>query len=121
MSQWLTSGVARKLLLYSSWAVVCMGFFMIFMLTPWFTQIEALPRGELTLRVLGGALGIVGAPASIIIWFGMVASCIFEGRSSGSVKVLWFLLFFTTAMFGAAVYFFKVYTKQVGGPPLGTS
>jgi hypothetical protein len=89
-----------------------MGFFMTFMLTPWFSQFEVMPRGEPLLRVLGGALGIVGAPASIIISFGMVASCILEDRSSRWVKVLWFALFFTTAMFGAVVYFFKVYRKQ---------
>jgi hypothetical protein len=115
MSQWLRSNVARKLFLYSSWAVVCMGFFMIFMLTPWFSQIETMPREELALRVVGGALGIVGAPASIIIWFGMAAFCIFEDRSSVSVKIWWFVFFFTTAFFGAAVYFFKVYRKQVQG------
>jgi hypothetical protein len=92
-----------------------MGFFMVFMLTPWFWQIEAMPRAELPLRVLGGGLGIVAAPASIIIWFGMVASCILEHRSSRGLKVLWFVLFFTTAMFGAAIYFFRVYSKQAQG------
>lgn len=112
LSRWLRSHKARTLFLYSSWAVVWMGIFVIFMLTPWFRQIDALPKGDLVLRVLGGVSGIVGSPASIVLWFGMVFFCLFEDRSSVSRKVLWFLLFFATASFGSAAYFFKVYRKQ---------
>ena len=112
MSQWLRSNKARTLFLYSSWAVVWMGVFVIFMLTPWFRQIDALPKGDIVLRVLGGASGIVGAPASIVLWFGMVAFCLFEDPFPVSHKVLWFLLFFATASFGSATYFFCVYRKQ---------
>jgi hypothetical protein len=115
MAQWLRSNKARTLFAYSSWAVVCVGLFMIFMWSPWFQQFETMPRGEIILRVLGGAVGIVGAPASLVIWFGMVVFCVREDRSPARVKVLWFVLFFTTAIFGAAAYFFKVYRKQVGG------
>jgi hypothetical protein len=89
---------------------------MIFMLTPWFSEIEARPSADLFLRILVSPLAILAAPASLIIWFGMVAFCILEDRSSAGVKVWWFVLFFATAMFGAAVYFFKVYKKQVQGP-----
>jgi hypothetical protein len=115
MSQWLQSSKTQKLFLYSAWVVVCVGIFMIFMLTPWFSEIEARPRAGLFLRILVSPLAILAAPASLIIWFGMAAFCIFEDRSSVSVKIWWFVLFFTTAFFGAAVYFFKVYRKQVHG------
>jgi len=115
MSQWLQSSKTRKLFLYSAWVVVCVGIFMIFMLTPWFSEIEARPRADLFLRILAFPVAILAAPASLIIWFGMAAFCIFEDRSSVSVKIWWFVLFFTTAFFGAAVYFFKVYRKQVEG------
>jgi hypothetical protein len=90
-----------------------MGLFMISMLTPWFKQIEALPRGEIVLRVLGGALGVGGAPASLIILFGMAVFCVREDVSPVSTKILWFVLFLTTAWFGATAYFFRVYRKQV--------
>ena len=113
MSKWLRSNRIRALFSYSSWAVVCLGGFMVFMLSPWFQQIEAMPRGELFLRILGGAVGVVGAPAGLIIWFGMVAFCACEDRSPVSAKIFWFVLFFTTAFFGAAAYFFRVYRKQV--------
>ncbi len=118
MSQWLQSERARTLFLYSSWAVVSMGLFMVFMFTPWFRQVEALPRGDILLRVLGGALGVVGAPASLIVLFGMAFFCVREDPSPVSVKVLWFILFLVTACFGAAVYFFTVYRRQAGGSHL---
>jgi len=65
--------------------------------------------------VLGGALGVAGALASLIIWFGMVAFCLREDRSPLSTKIFWFILFFATGSFGAAAYFFMVYRKQVQG------
>jgi len=111
MSQWLRSNKARRLFFCSSWIVLCLGLFIIFMLTPWFQQIEATHGGKLLLQALGGALGVAGAPASLIIWFGMVAFCIREDRSPRRVKVRWFLLFFTASIFAAAIYFFKVYRK----------
>jgi len=46
MSQWLRSGKAHTLFLYSAWVVVCVGTFMVFMLTPWFSEIEAWPRAD---------------------------------------------------------------------------
>ena len=90
-----------------------MGIFMIFMLTPWFQQIDALPRVDIFLRVLGGALGVLGAPASLIIWFGMLIFCIREDRSTLGEKIFWFVVFFIAAWFGAAVYFFMVYRKEI--------
>ena len=113
MSRWLRSDRVRTLFLCSSWAVVCMGIFLIFMLTPWFLQIEALPRGEIILRVLGGTLGAVGVPASLVIWFGMMVFCAREDSSSIRIRIFWFVVFFTVAWFGSAAYFFKVYRKQV--------
>jgi|SRR5450432_1084911 len=114
MSVWLQSSKAGTVFLYSAWVVVGLGIFMIFMLTPWFSEIEARPRADLFLRILVSPLAVLAAPASLIIWFGMMAFCIFGDRSSAGVKILWFVLFLTTAIFGATVYFFKVYRKQAG-------
>jgi hypothetical protein len=121
MSQWLRSDRAQRAFFYSSWVVVCAGIFMIFMLTPWFQQIETLPNGEIALRVLGGALGILGAPASLFILFGMAFFCAMEDSSKVGTKILWFVLFFTTACFGAAAYFFRVYRKQIQEASLPTA
>jgi hypothetical protein len=88
---------------------------MLFMLSPWFQQTEAVPQARLALQVFGGALGLVGAPASLIIWFGMAVFCVREDRSRLSTKIFWFVLFFATAWFGSAAYFFSVYRKQVEG------
>ncbi len=113
MSRWLVSDRARAVSFYSSWAVVCMGIFIVFMLTPWFQQIETLPKGKMLLQALGGTVGILGAPASLIILFGMAVFCVREDGSQLRTKIFWFVLFLTTACFGAAAYFFRVYRKQV--------
>lgn len=120
-TSWLASKTMYSLFFYSSWVVVFLGIFMAFMVTPWFQQIEAIPGGELFLRVLGGALGVAGAPAALIILFGMALFCGLVDRSSVGTKLLWFFFFFATACFGAAIYFFGVYRKlasQAGGPGL---
>jgi hypothetical protein len=67
---------------------------------------RCVAEGDIALRVLGGALGIVGSPASIVLWFGMMAFCVFEDPSPVRHKILGFLLFFATASFGLVAYFF---------------
>ena len=122
MSGWLRSRKAFTLFRYAAWIVVCMGMFMAFMPTPWFSQIVAMHRGELLLRILGALLGILGGPASLVILFGMAIYCIREDDSSTGSKVLWFAVFFITAPFGATAYFFSVYQQQMraqGYAPVG--
>ena len=113
MSKWISSINAGRVFFYSSWIVIFVGIFLLFMLTPWFDHMGALPRGDMELRILGGLLGILGAPAGIIIWFGMAFFCIYNDRSSLGAKILWFIIFLSTASFGSVAYFFKVYKKQV--------
>ena len=115
MSGWLQSEKAFKLFLYSAWTVVCMGIFMAFMATPWFWQIDSFRPGDLILRVLGGASGIAGAPAALILWIGMAEFCLRHDKSPTGNKILWFTVFFATACFGSALYFFVVYRKRVRG------
>jgi len=115
MPGWLRPEKAYKLFLYSAWTVVCVGIFMAFMATPWFWQIDSLRTWDLVLRVLGGALGIVGAPAALILWFGMAEFCLRHDNSPTSDKILWFVVFFATAWFGSALYFFIVYRKRAQG------
>jgi hypothetical protein len=113
MSKWLKTEQAQTLFFYCSWVVMCMGVFVAFMFTPWFQRVDSQPNVDLILRALGGALGVTGVPASLIIWFGMAAFCIRVDRSSLSTKVVWFVIFFATASFGAAAYFFWVYRRLV--------
>jgi hypothetical protein len=87
-----------------------MGIFMLFI--PLFQQIQAV-QIKLPLQILGGALGVVGAPASLVIWFGMLAFCLREDHSPVGTKIFWLILFFVAAWFGSAAYFFMVYRKQV--------
>lgn len=115
MPGWLQSEKAFKLFRYSAWIVVCLGIFMAFMWTPWFHQFDSYRAGDIILRVLGAPLGVAGAPAALILLFGMVEFCIRHDKAPVSEKILWFIVFFFTACFGAALYFFVVYRKRVHG------
>jgi hypothetical protein len=90
-----------------------MGIFMLFLVSPWFKDVQALPKANLALEVLGGTLGVVGAVAAIVIWFGMLTFCFCEDDSPLRAKILWVFLFFVAAWFGSAAYFFRVYRKQI--------
>ena len=109
MSGWLYSDKALKPFGYAAWIVVATGAFMAFMLTPWFWHLEAIQSSKLALRIIGGSLGVLGAPAALLIMFGMTSHCLRRKDCSRSDKLLWFLFFFATAWFGAALYFFSVY------------
>jgi heme/copper-type cytochrome/quinol oxidase subunit 2 len=51
----------------------------------------------------------------------MAVFCVMEDSSRVGTKIFWFVLFFTTACFGAAAYFFWVYRKQVQAASLPTA
>lgn len=89
------------------------GAFFVFMVTPWFREIEAIPLAVLFLRILGGTLGVVGVPATMILWGGMAIYCVAEDRCPLGTKVSWFILFFLAGPFGSVAYYFFVYRKQV--------
>jgi hypothetical protein len=111
MASWLKSKRLSTLFLYCSWAVVALGVAMAFMLTPWFPRLQNSASGELALLELGAPLAVVAGPASMVLILGMAIFCVREGRSSVWEKVIWFFIFFLTAPFGSALYFFTVYRK----------
>jgi hypothetical protein len=85
---------------------------MAFMLTPWFRQFDAVPVGKLGLQILASPSALLGAPAALIIIFGMAIHCLSNSNFSLGKKILWSVFAFFTAPFGAAIYFFTVYKKQ---------
>lgn len=113
MPSWLVSKKANTLFLYSSWLIVYTGIFMAFMLTPWFRQIEALTMGKLVLEILVSPAALLGAPAVLINIIGMAIHCLTNNDFSIGTKILWSIFAFCTAPFGAAIYFFTVYRKQM--------
>jgi len=113
MSRWLLTSKARRVFSWSSWTVVLIGIFFTFMLTPWYGEVQTMPRTLLVVRVLGGALGILGVPASLVLLVGMAVFCAKHDRPRFSVKLSWFILFFMIAPFGSAIYYFRVYRKSV--------
>jgi hypothetical protein len=114
MPSWLGKPQVRRVFLYSSWTVAVAGAFMLFMITPLFSIVSARTSGELVLKILGGVIGTLGAVSALVIWPGMLLFWFREDRSPPVDKAVWLVLFFVTAWFGSAVYFFRVYSKQVG-------
>lgn len=113
MSRRLTTPCVHRVFLYSSCIVMLLALFMIFMATPLFNAVQSHPVGNLVLKIIGGAIGTLGAIAGLIIWFGMLWFWAREDQSPASRKVIWLVPFFLLACFGSAVYFFAVYVKQV--------
>ncbi len=89
---------------------------MAFVLTPWFSWIEARPPFDPALRVLISPLALTAPLAMLIILFGMITFCTADDQSTGWNKAFWFLVYFTTACSGAAAYFFAVYKKRTQSP-----
>jgi hypothetical protein len=112
MTNWLRSSMAHVIFQYASVIVLCVGLFLAFLITPWFARLAALPMGDAVLRILGGSLGVLGAPAGLILWVGMFVFCFTEDRSAPPSKIVWCALFLLAAFFASAVYFFAVYRKQ---------
>lgn len=113
MAGLLHSPKAQTLFWYSSWMTLCMGVFMVFMVTPWFGVVKSFQGGEIVLRFSGAVLGVLGAPAALIIWVGMIICCLVDDSSTKFNKAAWCVLFFFAACFASAIYFFIVYRKQV--------
>ena len=101
-----------KLFGFCGWWTALMGVFMIFMVTPTFRSVESIWLGEVILRVIGGILGVIGAPAALIIIIGMAIHCISNRNFTIGTKILWSIFGLLTAPFGAAFYFFTVYKRQ---------
>jgi hypothetical protein len=49
----------------------------------------------------------------MVMLFAMTSACLRDSTSSTGDKLLWCIVFFATACFGSAVYFFSAYRPQV--------
>jgi hypothetical protein len=116
MARWLRSERAMRLFSYSSKIVIGLGVFFVFMMTSWFGEVTQLKGGELSLRILGGFLGVLGAPAALIIWFGMLWFCLTQDGSDWDTRILWCFAFLVTGPFASALYFYTAYRKQIQYP-----
>jgi hypothetical protein len=114
MFQWVQAYWARTLFRFTSWIFVCFALLFIFVQTPWFRHLEAIPPALFLLRLLGGVIGVTGAVTGLILWFGMAFFCARRDPSRFRVKLSWFILFSLAGPFGSAIYYFSVYRKRAG-------
>ena len=112
MRTYLESSRAYTLFRFSAWWMVLLAGFLIMMVSV-YDRIFSNDVTRTVFQVLGGCLGIVGAFAGLVIFFGMLIYMFLCDPSSGGRKTLWLLAFFFTAWFGSSLYFFLVYRKQV--------
>jgi len=91
--------------------MVPLGLMFLIAFTPVYDAITANTTGRIGFQVIGGCVGIIGAPAGIVIFLGMLAYLFLFDRTSW--KLLWVIVFLFTAWFGSSIYFLAVYRKQV--------
>jgi hypothetical protein len=97
------------------WSAIWMGlvFAFLVLIVLMHDRIESNAIAKPVFQVLGACLGVVGAFAGLIIFFGMLIYLFRHDSSPTRMKVLWLLAFFVTAWFGSSVYFWAVYRRQV--------
>jgi hypothetical protein len=97
------------------WSAIWMGLVVTFLalIVPLHDRIESNDIARLAFRVAGGCLGVVGAFAAFIIFFGMLIYLFRYDTSATKTKILWLVLFLATAWFGSSIYFWAVYRRQV--------
>jgi len=102
----------REVFSCSAWAVVPWGLYVVFAFLFWQPGVQHIWRNPpLAFVFFGIVLLVLSAIAFFVLIFGMAAFCIVFDPSSVGAKILWFVLFFFTAPFGSAIYFFASYRR----------
>jgi hypothetical protein len=96
---------------FAAYWMIAVALFLIIMVILSYDRTSPSVMAWLSLRVVGGILGIVGAFAALTIFVGMLAYLFTCDRSSS--KLGWMIVFFLTAWFGSSLYFFLVYERQL--------
>ena len=108
----LTSKQFRLVFQWSACSSLAVGVFAI-VVTALYEQIVANSVVRLLFQVLGACLGVVGTVSTLVIVFGMLLYLFRHDRSSAVKKLFWCGMIFCTACFGASLYYFVVYRRQV--------
>jgi len=106
----LRSRWAYRAFLFSAWCAALVAILLLVVLTS-YDHISSNHIAFLTARVLGALLGVVGAPASMLLFVGMFVYLFKWDRESS--RTLWTLTFVLTGFLGSSLYFFVVYRRQV--------
>jgi NADH:ubiquinone oxidoreductase subunit 4 (subunit M) len=84
--------------------------FLIIM-TPLYEPIVSDATSLIAFQIISGCVGVLGAIAGMVIFFGMFAYLFLcDGRSS---KLLWAAFFLLTGCFGSAIYFLAACQRPV--------
>jgi|SRR5471032_2559748 hypothetical protein len=113
MSSVLRGEKAQALFKYSAWNSALIAVFFAFV-SVYDDALKANAHFMIAAQVIGAILGVPGSVAVLVILFGMFFYLV--KVDSTSPKGTWLVLFFFTGPFGAALYYFVVYRKQLTPP-----
>lgn len=113
MAGWIRSKRALTIFSYSAWTIVGWAVIIVFMVSPMYSLAETHLWSNVLVHVIFSPIAFLAVPACLVILVGMAVFCAREDDSPKGTKILWYILFLSTACFGAAIYFFAVYRKRV--------
>jgi len=113
--QTLLSGRLDRYLRWAAWAQLTRFLAGIFVWYCYYltTTGRTSPLQHLSVRILLGVVGAVGAFGGTLLWEGMWTYWKTNDTSSKSVKGLWFFIMTLFIVFGCAAYYHLVYRQQV--------
>jgi len=110
-NSWLVSKFAYNMFLYSVWAIVCLGLYIVFEMTHGSNRsnISCTRSRRISIRCRIINCRRTSNPDHLL---GMAIYCICRDCSSVGKKIALIVFILFTPPFGAIVYFFTVYRKQ---------
>jgi hypothetical protein len=98
---------------WCAWIVITSSAYLLFEFSPLFPDTSVFSLYGAISYGLGLLLNTIDPPVALIIWLGMGIHCIWFYRPRTAVKIGWVVLMLVTVCFGATLYFFAVYRKQM--------
>ena len=95
------------------WIVMAFCIYLLFEISPLFPDTSGFSVYGVISFGLGVLLNTIALPAAVIIWLGMGMHCAWLDRPRTAAKIGWIVLILVTVCFGASLYFFVVYRKQM--------
>ncbi|MGO8758478.1 MAG: hypothetical protein ACLQG3_10175 [Terracidiphilus sp.] len=111
--EFLCTKKAYLAFLWCAWIVIALIAYLLFEFTPLFPNTTGFSVYGAISFGLGVLLNTIDVPAAFIIWLGMGIHCVWFYRPRIAAKIAWIALIVVTVCFGATLYFFVVYRKQM--------
>ena len=112
-TDWTTKPAVAPWLLFSA----CMAIAASVMLLLLGSSLGGTIRSVLVLRLLGGAIGVVGGLSIVFLWLSMTWFLLKNNDHSAVTKIVWILMMIFTFWYGVLAYYFFVYRQKIDDLP----